>query len=187
MGNPNRVRNESIPASVFSALPFSSLCQGKAQHRVCHLRRSGVWRHSMPESEERKDPDPSRRQTCFGGNDFYRCSLGVVCMHAHRYGVLTGRYSWRTKLQSGVVQGFAPCLIVKDRPTVASFLKQQGYHTAIIGKWHLDFKYLDPKSGKEYSRKNHKTPPWEPRFPMVPSTGASIIFGASITRETWRP
>ena len=85
-----------------------------------------------------------------------------------RYGVLTGRYSWRTSLQSGVVQGFAPCLIVKDRPTVASFLKKNGYHTAIIGKWHLNFKYLDPKSTKEYSRTEFKSPPVGAKIPDGP-------------------
>ena len=71
-------------------------------------------------------------------------SQGMIFTDAHsgssvctptRYGVLTGRYSWRTSLQSGVVQGFAPCLIAQDRPTVASFLQNEGYHTAIIGKW----------------------------------------------------
>jgi arylsulfatase A len=65
-----------------------------------------------------------------------------------RYGLLTGRYSWRTRLQNGVVQGFAPCLIAKNRLTVAGLLKTRGYATAIIGKWHLDFQYQDPKSGK---------------------------------------
>jgi arylsulfatase A len=85
-----------------------------------------------------------------------------------RYGLLTGRYSWRTRLQQGVVQGFAPCLIAKERPTVASFLKQQGYDTAIIGKWHLDFKYLDPKSGDEYSRKKFKSPPVGAKIPDGP-------------------
>ncbi len=30
-------------------------------------------------------------------------------------------------------------LIANDRPTVASFLKKQGYHTGVVGKWHLDF------------------------------------------------
>ena len=65
-----------------------------------------------------------------------------------RYGLLTGRYSWRTRLQSGVVQGFAPCLIAPDRLTVAGLLKKQGYATGIIGKWHLDFKYQDAKTGK---------------------------------------
>ena len=62
-------------------------------------------------------------------------SEGMIFTDAHsgssvctptRYGLLTGRYSWRTKLQKGVVTGFAPCLIDKKRPTVASFLKDNG-------------------------------------------------------------
>lgn len=73
-----------------------------------------------------------------------------------RYGVLTGRYSWRTTHQRGVVQGFAPCLITEDRPTVASFLKSQGYHTGIVGKWHLNFKYTDPESGEVLKRGKKK-------------------------------
>lgn len=56
-----------------------------------------------------------------------------------RYSVLTGRYHWRTHLQKGVLGGFSPPLIAKDRLTVAGFLKDQGYHTACIGKWHLGF------------------------------------------------
>ncbi|MBK1855848.1 arylsulfatase [Verrucomicrobiaceae bacterium 5K15] len=75
-----------------------------------------------------------------------------------RYGLLTGRYSWRTHLQKGVVQGFAPCLIAPKRPTVASFLKSNGYHTAIVGKWHLNFRYQDPKSGENLKRKKKKSP-----------------------------
>ncbi|WP_395742142.1 arylsulfatase [Prosthecobacter sp.] len=85
-----------------------------------------------------------------------------------RYGVMTGRYSWRTKLQSGVVEGFAPSLIAADRPTVASFLRSAGYHTAIIGKWHLNFEYLDPKTGKAYSAKDFNTPPVGARIPDGP-------------------
>lgn len=69
-----------------------------------------------------------------------------------RYGLLTGRYSWRTRLQRGVVQGFASCLISPDRPTVASFLKSQGYDTGIIGKWHLNFQYQDPTTGKTLTK-----------------------------------
>ena len=104
-------------------------------------------------------------------------SEGMVFTDAHsgssvctptRYGVLTGRYSWRTALQSGVVQGFAPCLIAKDRPTVASFLKNHGYDTAIIGKWHLNFKYLDPRGGEEYSKSKFKRPPVGAKIPDGP-------------------
>jgi len=54
-----------------------------------------------------------------------------------RYGVLTGRYCWRTWLKSGVVGGYTNPLIEPTRPTVASFLQNQGYRTACIGKWHL--------------------------------------------------
>ncbi|MBN8421254.1 MAG: arylsulfatase [Verrucomicrobia bacterium] len=87
-----------------------------------------------------------------------------------RYGVMTGRYSWRTKLQSGVVEGFAPSLIAAERPTVASFLKSAGYHTAIIGKWHLNFEYLEPKTGKPYSAKDFNTPPVGAKIPDGPIT-----------------
>jgi len=73
-------------------------------------------------------------------------SASSVCTPT-RYALMTGRYPWRTILQKGVVQGFASNLIVADRPTVAGFLKSQGYHTAILGKWHLNFLYTDPKTG----------------------------------------
>ena len=54
-----------------------------------------------------------------------------------RYGVLTGRYCWRSRLKRGVFGGFDRPLIEKDRLTVASLLKKHGYGTACIGKWHL--------------------------------------------------
>ena len=54
-----------------------------------------------------------------------------------RYGVLTGRYAWRSKLKNGVLGGLSPRLIEPGRMTVADLLKAQGYHTAAIGKWHL--------------------------------------------------
>ena len=63
-------------------------------------------------------------------------SSSSVCTPT-RYSVLTGRYHWRTRLQSGVLGGFSRPLIAKDRLTVAGLLKEKGYHTACIGKWHL--------------------------------------------------
>jgi arylsulfatase A len=79
-------------------------------------------------------------------------SGSAVCTPT-RYGLLTGRYSWRTRLQNGVATGFRPCLIAPDRLTVAGLLKKQGYHTGIIGKWHLDFQYQDPKTGENMGQK----------------------------------
>ncbi len=54
-----------------------------------------------------------------------------------RYGLLTGRYCWRTRLQSGVLGGLSPPLIEPGRLTLASLLHRKGYHTACVGKWHL--------------------------------------------------
>jgi len=63
-------------------------------------------------------------------------SPSAVCTPT-RYGLLTGRYCWRSKLKRGVLNGYSPPLIETDRPTVATFLASQGYTTAIVGKWHL--------------------------------------------------
>ncbi len=56
-----------------------------------------------------------------------------------RYGLLTGRYAWRTRLQQGVLSDYVTPLIAADRLTVPALLKQHGYHTACIGKWHLGY------------------------------------------------
>ena len=56
-----------------------------------------------------------------------------------RYGLLTGRYCWRTSEKWGVLGPLDPLLIETSRPTIASILKQAGYSTGIFGKWHLGF------------------------------------------------
>ena len=54
-----------------------------------------------------------------------------------RYGMLTGRYPWRTRLQYGVLNSYDKPLIEPGRTTIASLLKRHGYYTACVGKWHL--------------------------------------------------
>ena len=67
-----------------------------------------------------------------------------------RYGLLTGRYCWRTRLKSGVLNGYGQPLIEEDRPTVASFLRERGYHTGMVGKWHLGLGYASSTDGKAF-------------------------------------
>ena len=56
-----------------------------------------------------------------------------------RYGLLFGRYPWRTDLKSGVVNSNDPLLPDPDRVSLADWLKERGYNTAAIGKWHMGY------------------------------------------------
>ena len=71
-----------------------------------------------------------------------------------RYGLLTGRYPWRSYLKSRVLPYYAPALITKGRPTIASYLKSQGYRTGGFGKWHLGLDWT-PKDGDPSDWRSH--------------------------------
>ncbi|MCC6364529.1 MAG: arylsulfatase [Bryobacterales bacterium] len=81
-------------------------------------------------------------------------SPSAVCTPT-RYGILTGRYCWRSRLKEGVLWGYSPNLIEPGRMTVASMLKAQGYYTAGVGKWHLG---LGTAEKTDYSHPLHPCP-----------------------------
>ena len=97
--------------------------------------------------ERGKIPTPHMDQLAAEGIAFSDAHSGSSVCTPTRYGILTGRYAWRTRLQSGVLEGFSPPLIEANRLTVPALLKQHGYHTACIGKWHLGMT-MPAKSGK---------------------------------------
>jgi len=70
-----------------------------------------------------------------------------------RYGILTGRYAFRSSLKKGVLNGYSPSLIEPERVTVASFLKENGYATACIGKWHLGLDFIKKDNSKQIGGK----------------------------------
>lgn len=80
-------------------------------------------------------------------------SPSAVCSPT-RYGLLTGRYAWRTRLQEWVIAAYEPPLIAKDRPTIASMLKSKGYHTACVGKWHLGWNWPGPQQSRMTEQRN---------------------------------
>jgi len=81
------------------------------------------------------------------GMAFTDAHAGASVCTPTRYGILTGRYAWRTRLQRGVLSNYDKPLIAPDRLTLPGLLKQQGYHAACIGKWHLGFTVEEEAEG----------------------------------------
>ncbi len=82
-------------------------------------------------------------------------SSSGVCSPS-RYTLLTGRYHWRTRLQSGIVSVFGAPLIAPDRMTIASLVKKYGYQTAAIGKWHLGWDWPVEKNMRHLLQASRK-------------------------------
>lgn len=83
-------------------------------------------------------------------------SSSAVCTPT-RYGILTGRYNWRTPLKEFVTWGNSPSLIKKNRLTVAKLLKDNGYKTASIGKWHLGLNWTMKNNNQEFEYFSDRT------------------------------
>jgi arylsulfatase A len=71
----------------------------------------------------------------------------AVCTPS-RYSILTGRYNWRSALKKGVIMGYDAPVIEPGRMTVASLLREHGYATACIGKWHLGWEWARGDDGE---------------------------------------
>ena len=95
------------------------------------------WGDVQCNNPEGKIPTPNIDRLAREGMRFTDAHSGSAVCTPTRYGIMTGRYSWRTQLQSGVLLGFNPPLIAPERLTVPALLRQHGYHTAGVGKWHL--------------------------------------------------
>jgi arylsulfatase A-like enzyme len=95
-------------------------------------------------------PTPNLNAMAERGMRFIDAHTNSAVCTPSRYGILTGRYAWRTRLQKGVLKepdNNEP-LIARDQLTLAGMLKKHNYHTACIGKWHLGIEWAKNENGE---------------------------------------
>ena len=99
-------------------------------------------------NSESRIPTPHLNRLAGEGIRFTDAHSGSAVCSPTRYGLLTGRYCWRTELKKGVL--WPPDdkpLIGPERLTIAGLLKQKGYSTACFGKWHVGLEWGRNESG----------------------------------------
>lgn len=139
---------------------------------------------------ECKIATPNLDQLAQGGMIFTDAhSSSSVCTPT-RYGILTGRYNWRSRLKSGVLWGLSQRLIEPDRLTVPEMLKQHGYYTACVGKWHLGMDWTLKQGGiaTEQSFNKKTNPGWKVDYSKPiqngpNSVGFDYFFGISASLD----
>ena len=105
------------------------------------------WGDPQSYQSDSKIPTPSIDRLASEGIRFTDAhSPSSVCTPT-RYGLMTGRYAWRTRLKNGVLDGFDPALLGENEDNLARMLKRVGYQTHCVGKWHLGMQWTG-KDGK---------------------------------------
>ena len=103
--------------------------------------------------ERGKIPTPNIDRLAAEGMRFTDAHSSSGVCSPSRYTLLTGRYHWRSRLQSGIVGLWGAPLITPDRLTIGGLAKRHGYQTACIGKWHLGWNWPIPdEHAKEFKQ-----------------------------------
>ena len=79
---------------------------------------------------------PNMDRLANGGVRFTNGYASSATCTPSRYALLTGTYPWRNQ-DAKILPGTAPLIIDTAQMTLPKMLRNEGYHTAVIGKWHL--------------------------------------------------
>ena len=105
-----------------------------------------------PTNPECKIKTPNLQALADSGLTFLDAHTPSSVCTPTRYGLLTGRYNWRSRLARGVLGGRSEHLIPSQRPTLGHLMQAAGYHTAMVGKWHLGWDWHKENGKIDFSK-----------------------------------
>lgn len=138
---------------VLLGLCCTSASAAEAKPNILYILADDLgWGDLKCNNPQSKIATPALDKLAGAGMNFKDAHSGSAVCTPTRYGIMTGRYAWRTRLQNGVLGGYSPPLIAAEVPTVPGFLREQGYHTVCFGKWHLGMEWAAKEGGtiKDY-------------------------------------
>lgn len=125
----------TIGVAAFTALISATTATADRPHIVYILADDMGHGDVRALREECRFPTPHLDRLVSEGMAFTQAYSGSSICSPTRYGILTGRYCWRDGI--GLASGYTGPYIEPDTPTVAEFLRSNGYRTRMVGKWHL--------------------------------------------------
>jgi len=131
-----------------------------------------------------KVPTPAMDRLASQGIRFTDAHTPSAVCTPTRYGILTGRYCWRSSMKKGVLNGYSKPLIEIDRLTVASLFQRHGYATGCVGKWHLGLDWATKAGGDAKA----ETVEWNEPIPHGPQSlgfDYSYIIPASLDMDPY--
>jgi len=123
-----------------------------------------------------KIPTPNIDRMAQEGVRFVDAHTPSAVCSPTRYGLLTGRYAWRSELKKGVLWPWDKPLIEKNRLTLPAMLKRVGYHTACLGKWHLGWEWPTVDG----SRINDVVRIGDPQQALRQEFSRKVVFSAAV-------
>jgi len=161
-----------LPLSLFAVAPASAAAR-ETPNIVYILADDFGYGDTSCYNPESKIDTPFIDQIAAEGMRFTDAHTPSAVCTPTRYGILTGRYCWRTRLTHRVLDGFDTPLIEPDQVTVPGLLREQGYMTGCIGKWHL---------GMQWTDKQGQPVPWVPlEIKKRPRIGDDVDYTVPIT------
>jgi len=130
-----------ITLLLLAAFLFSACTEEQKPNIVIILADDLGYGDPQVYNSESKIPTPNIDGLAKEGMRFTDAHTPSSVCTPTRYGLLTGRYAWRTELKKSVLWMWDKPLIEKDRLTFPKMLKNKDYSTACIGKWHLGWRW----------------------------------------------